>query len=79
MHHRVINGASVSYATTGPTLTEQIDAIMVLDMYSSPAMPDIDAPYGKVDAAALQTLRETLRPLEMLRPKLGKRAGEEGE
>jgi len=53
MAHTVINGASLSYATNGPTLTEQIDAIMEeLDDW----------------IAVLKQTQRTLQPLEQLRP-----------
>jgi len=62
--HTVVNGASLSYATTGPTLTEQIDAILEeLDDW----------------IAILRQTQRALRPLEMLRPEPGNQSGDKGE
>jgi hypothetical protein len=64
MAHTVINGASLSYATHGPTLTEQIDAIMEeLDDW----------------IAILRQTQHALRPLEALRAELGNQSGDESE
>lgn len=53
MAHTVINGASLSYSTDGPTLVEQVDAVLwELDDW----------------IVALQRMRKTLEPLEPLRP-----------
>jgi len=53
MAHTVINGASLSYSTAGPTLVEQVDAVLVeLDDW----------------IVALERMRNSMEPLERLRP-----------
>ncbi|MDO3615311.1 Tn3 family transposase post-transcriptional regulator TnpC [Ralstonia pseudosolanacearum] len=53
MAHTVINGASLSYSTDGPTLVEQVDAVLwELDDW----------------ILALERMRTSLEPLERLRP-----------
>ncbi len=53
MAHTVINGASLSYSTDGPTLVEQADAVLV-------ELEDW--------IVALEQMRTSLEPLERLRP-----------
>ncbi len=51
--HTLVNGASLSYSTAGPTLVEQVDAVLVeLEEW----------------IAALEQMRKALEPLEQLRP-----------
>ncbi len=53
MAHTVINGASLSYSTAGPTLVEQVDAVLwELDDW----------------ILALTHMRKALEPLEQLHP-----------
>ncbi|MDO3615296.1 Tn3 family transposase post-transcriptional regulator TnpC [Ralstonia pseudosolanacearum] len=53
MAHTVINGASLSYSTDGPTLVEQVDAVLwELDDW----------------LIALDRMRKSLEPLERLHP-----------
>ena len=51
--HTVINGASLSYSTDRPTLAEQVDAVLV-------ELGDW--------ILALERMRESLEPLDRLRP-----------
>lgn len=64
MAHTVINGASLSYGTNGPTLMEQIDAVMEeLDDW----------------IAMLRQIQRALQPLEALRPEQDDWPGDEVE
>ncbi|WP_035878570.1 Tn3 family transposase post-transcriptional regulator TnpC [Cupriavidus sp. amp6] len=64
MAHTVINGASLSYVTNGPTLMEQFDAVMEeLDDW----------------IAMLRQTQRALLPLEKLRPEFDNWLGDNSE